>query len=478
MKLGARAVSIACLASAMLCLGSLFYEAIHHVSPSYATGETDSESVESSPSSGPVGATIAVRGSGWPDADGEQVSFGFIVASSCSIVPNSQRGKLNGGSFSGWFRWPGGTQLDTYTVCAVFGSTTAIASTYTVLSESAPHVSISPIVLTAGKHATITGSNYFPAGITVQLFWKTVNGGVVFRINPVVSNSNGSISKTFTVPTTKLVSGSYMIIADFGKGQPPSLSSSVTFTYHAPSGTPPPTPGPRPDATPIQNSFSTVTATTGTTPTSASTTPAVSQKADEGQTPPTNTTGNPGGTKTTNQPSSIIPIVVAVGSLVLLLAIPGALLLVRRKIARSRRAGDIPPSAGLTKSSGLSWKNGQRSSSTPGNAMPTPMNSGLNTPGSAWSAAPAYSGSIIPVSMGHEVHPINGRSPTVTQSVQSSPNEMQFTPYTYLLQQSAGRSTGPVDNDSTRAPYDPTLEALKRQVQVGLFVAPRQRRNE
>jgi hypothetical protein len=149
----------------MLCLAASLYTTARFVSPADAKREHIGGTVQSSPSSGPVGAIITVSGAGWPEADGTQVSFGYMIADNCSTVADSQVGTLSGGSFSGWFRWPVGTVLTTYTVCAIIGSQTAPANTtYTVLSLSAPQVAISPLTLTAGTQATITGSNYFPAG--------------------------------------------------------------------------------------------------------------------------------------------------------------------------------------------------------------------------------------------------------------------------------------------------------------------------
>jgi len=446
MKHDARLTIGICLAvSVMLCLAASLYTTALFVSPADAKREKIGGTVDSSPSSGPVGAIITVSGAGWPEADGTQVSFGYMIADNCSTVADSQVGTLSGGSFSGWFRWPVGTALTTYTVCAVIGTQTAPANTtYTVLSLSAPQVSISPLTLTAGTQATITGSNYFPAGTTVQLSWQSMTGSTAFTINPATSNSTGSISRTFTVPTMKLASGSYMIVAIAGGGQPPTLSSSATFTYNAPAPRPSPTPSPRPDPTPTLNPSPTVTATVGTTPvttpTGDSATPAVTQNT--GQTPTSNTTGYTGGTTTTNQPPRIFEIVTVAASLMLLIAILALVLLTRRRKARSRPASgrDIPGTVPATNGS-----------------------------------LPGQNGSISSVPIGPMLPANNGIPPMGKFSTQPSPIEMQYSPYIHLLQQPAGESAGAVANGSETDADDQALEAIKRQVQVGLFATPGQR---
>lgn len=475
MKHGARLTSGICLAvSVMLCLAASLYITARFVSPADAKRGRIVGSVESSPSSGPVGAIITVSGAGWSEADGTQVSFGYMIADNCSIVADSQVGTLSGGSFSGWFRWPVGTALAMYTVCAVIGSTTATANTYTLLSASAPQVSISPTTLTAGTQATIRGSNYFPAGTIVQLSWQSMSGSVDFSINPATSNSNGSISRTFTVPTTTLASGSYMIVAIVGGGHPSTLSSLATFAYNAPAPKPSPTPSPRPDPTPTQNLAPTATATVGTTPTGDSATPAVTQNT--GQIPTSNTTGNTGGTTAINLQSRMVQIVAVAVSLVLLIAILATVLLTRRRKAHSRPATgrEIPGTAPATNGL-LSSQNGLGSNSALVNGKLFPVADGPISPIPSWSTLPGHNGSISSVPIGQMFPTNNGMPPMGKLSTQLSPAQMQYSPYIHLLHQSAGESAGAVANGSATAADDQTLEAIKRQVQMGLFAAPRQR---
>lgn len=465
MKHGTRLASSVCLAASVaLCLTISFYSSAHALSPAHPTRETATGSVVSSPSSGPVGAIIAISGSGWPDPDGEQVSFGYMIASYCSIVPDSQASTLHGGSFSGWIRWPNGTPLSTYSVCATFGSTTAPASTYKVLSESAPQVSISPSILTAGTQATVTGSNFYPAGTTVQLSWETVNGSVNFGLSPAISNSNGLISRTFVVPTTSLASGPYKIAAVVGGGQPPTLSSSTTFTYNVPTPSPSPTPSPTPipitDPTPAQQVSPTTTTTAVaspiTTPTKVSTTSPGSQNTSTGQTP---TSGTTPGTTTTNQPTSTLLIGGGIGFLALLTVALIIVLLIRRKKSHSKK---IVVGVG----------------SPPMSSMPFPVNNGLNPLIQPWPVPTANGGYMSPAPVGQIAQPNNSHPPLSNQATPLSPQQLQVSPYIHLLHQPNGASTGSGNDLPTITPDDQNFEEIKRQVQIGLYAIPGQRWNE
>jgi len=448
MKHGARLASSVCLATCMVfCLTVLCDSTARVVSSAQAARKPITGSVLSSPSSGPAGAIISISGSDWPDPDGEQVNFGYMIASNCSIVPDTQSSTLQNGSFSGWLHWPNGTPLGVYSICATFGSTTALANTYTVLSESSPKIVISPLTVTAGQRVTITGSNFFPTGITVQLFWETTNDSVVLTITPAISNSNGLISRTFIVPTTTFASGIYKIVASVGGGQQPTLSSSATFSYYPPTPTTIPSPTPRPasDPTPTQHhshtAATTVVATPILTPTIGSTATIGSQNTNAGQTPSTGTTGN---TAITNLSTSIVITGGVIGFLALLTAILIIVLLIRSKKAHSTSTTET---VGSTVNSPLTWQNIQGGSSIPG-SMLFPINNVSMAPPTPW--------------------PAPSTSPTLLQ--------LQVSPYVHLLHQSDGGSTGLINDHSSIALNDPNLESIKRQVQMGLFATPGQRK--
>jgi hypothetical protein len=447
MKYGARLASSVCLATILVIgLSVLFYSRTRFVTPVHAEKEFITGSVSSSPSSGPVGATISVSGSGWAEPDDVKVSLGYmdINATNCSIATNAQASTFNSGSFSGWLQLPNGTPLGTYQICATFGSTTANANTYTVLTESSPQVSIS-----FSTQATITGTNYLPDGTTVNLFWETKNGNVVFTITPAVSDSNGLISRTFIVPTT-ITSGSYKIVANVG-GQQPTLSSSVAFTYKAPipptptpipTPTPPPTPFPAIDPTPTQHltptTVTTAVATAIPTPTIGATALVGSQNTNPSQTPSSLTISND---PKTNQSTSIVLIVGSAGVLALLATILIIVLFIRRKKARSI---EIATAVQPTQSSPMSWQNNQ------------------------------FGGKPYPITKGS----LAVSQPLPVASTPPSPQQLQISPYAHLLQQPEEGNSAITSEPIRLTPDDPYIESIKRQVQMGLFATSGNRRND
>jgi hypothetical protein len=428
MKYDARLASSICLVTCvMFCLSVLSYATTRFVTPVHADRESITDSISSSPSSGPVGTTISVSGSGWPEPDGEQVSLGYMIESFCTIVPDAQASPFKNGSFSGWLHLPNGSPPGTYSICATFGSTTAEANTFTVLTESSLQIRISFSTQAGEQQATISGSNFVPAGTTVKLFWETSNGIVIFTISPAVSNSNGLISRTFAVPTT-ITSGSYKIVANVG-GQQPSLSSSVTFTYTA--LTPTPTPLPVSDPTPAQRpsptAVTTAVVTPISTPTTGATAPVGSQNT--GQTPTSGTSSNDLHTILSTRTVLIGSIT---GVLALLATILIIVLLFRRNKARSKHiAAVVAP----TQSSAMSWQNNQVG------GTPYPLNNG-------------------PMAVSPP-RPIVGTPP--------SPQQLQISPYAHLLPQRDGGRSDFTGEPPKLVPNDPNIESIKRQVQMGLF---------
>jgi hypothetical protein len=437
MKYSARLASCICLAtSVMVCLSVFCSSTTRFVAPVHAERESITGSVSSSPSSGPIGATISVSGSGWSEPDGEQVSLGYMIESICLPVSDAQASTFKSGSFSGWLYLPNETPPGTYLICATFGSKTEVANNYMLLSVSPPQISITLSTQAREQQATISGSNYFPAGTTVNLFWESTNGSPIFTIKPAVSNSNGSISRTFMIPTS-ITSGSYKIAASVS-GQP-ALNSTVTFTYNAPTPTPTPTPSPTPspvsDPTPVQKLSPTVVttpvATAISTQTVEATTPVSSQNTNTDQTPSSSTSS-----KDANTP--IVLVGATIGVLALLATSLIIVLVSRRRKVRSIH----PPAVTPTQTSPISWQNNQFGD------MPYPTNnSSMAVP--PWTAVST-----------------------------SPPQPLQISPYAHLLQQPEGGSSG-LTNESTKLTLDdPNIESIKQQVQMGLFATSGHRRDE
>jgi hypothetical protein len=485
-----------------LCFAALSFIAFHSTPRANAAGpsfKTITGTISSSPSTGPAGTTITVSGSGWGGTDGTSVSFGYQVYSGCQTVSDAQNGVLNGGSFSGWFRWPSGTALNTFRVCAMLGNVMEVAGSFTVLSSNPPSVSISPSTVSPNNHATITASNYYPAGTQVNFAWMS-GKTVIENLNSATSNTSGIATLTFTVPGFSIASGSYSINASVGSGQPPTLFSSTNFTYHAPVVQPSPTPNPSPtlsptpsptqSVTPTVTASATATATTGTTPT-VSASPAASS-----QTPVTNggtTSGSNGGSNTGTPTGSssnalLVGAVVAVLIGLLLVGVVAALLISRRRKAARAQAKVMPPKL-LNNAGNVPWSNPQGIFMNNA-AMPPTLNN--NAVGNSNAAPfPPYNPQAnniaaptvanippLPVGAGVGTQAGNGNGNGYNNGISpvGNPNSLLSLspqPPAWLTALPPGASA-----PAETAPVDPTLDSMRRQAQGGLFAAPRPFKDE
>jgi hypothetical protein len=516
-----RVVGVGIFVVVTLCFAALSFIAFHSTPRAYAASSSFrmiTGSISSSPSTGPAGTTIAVSGSGWGGADGTPVSFGYEVYSGCQTVSDAQDSSLSSGSFSGWFRWPSGTALNTFRVCALLGNVMEVAGSFSVLSSSPPSVSISPSTLAPNTQATITASNYYPAGTQVNFSWMSGNT-VVDNVNSVVSNTSGIAILTFTVPNFSISSGSYSINASAGGGQPPTLFSSTNFTYHPPVVPPSPTPNPSPTPSPMPSTTTTpgvtptataiasTTATTGATPTVGASPTVLSS-----QTPAPNSTnsGNNGGSNTGTPATDSSGNMLLIGGLAvllgaLLLGLVAALLMSRsRKAARAKALPSaVPNSPGQVR-----WANPQGVFMNNGAMLP-PLNNGLpvnnGLPGSPNAASyppynpvsgpdmfspqannmPAMSDSPVPVPVGAGTFAANGNAIAPAGNPISPPPmslpPLPLQPPAWLTNSSSGGivpGAGGNPNPTIAAPADPALDSMRRQAQAGLFVAPRAFKDE
>lgn len=501
----ARRISVIGFLSLAFCfaaVGILCVTIYSHASvPQVRASSSDTGALSSSPSSGPTGTTISVSGSGWSQPDGTPVSFGYSdQASNCKTVTHvadSLSGSFNAGSFSGWLRWPLGTALGTYTVCATFSSTTYNAGYFTVLSTSSPQVSISPSALKENQKVTITASNYLPSGTAVTFYWATTSHTIVRTINSATSNSAGSAQISYTVPVTSLVSGQYLVEAVGGSGQQAPLFSSASFTYSRPTPTPSPTPSPTP--APTQNPTPTMTATVtatatpsataGASPTAGTTPTNTTSQASGGATPTSGTTttsGSGGSDTSSSQSNAMILIGAIVGSLVLLTALPAAGLMLRRK--KQQQLARLLPSApngfpGPGQSAGLPMPGG--ASAPPGQSMRTlfPGNAPQNAPVAAMPVMAGQYAGWQPMTASNgfaAVAPTSSSAGYMNGNGQNGASGPATLPYRSLLDVMTPPQGGswPQNSDGKApeapilVPADPALEAMRRQAQVGLYVAP------
>ena len=450
-----------------LCFVVLSFIAFHFTPRAYAANAsllTIAGSASSSPSTGPVGTAIIVTGSGWSVADGTPVAFGYEVnegnTTECQTVSDSQNGTLNDGNFRGWFRWPSGTALATFQVCAMLGSSImTVAGSFTVLSSNPPSVAISPSSISPNTSATITANNYFPAGTQVNFLWMAGNT-IVDNLHSVASDTSGKATLTFTVPNFSIASGSYSINAYTGSGQPVALSSSTNFTFHALVVPPSPTPNPSPTAlmTPSPTVTQSVTPTSSAT-VAASATATVGATATVSASPTAvnNSTASNNGDSNTGAPttssSDNTPLIAATIAILLGLLLSGViavLLIRRRQQAASEQARVIPPRMPNSVEQ-ASWSNSQG----------VFMNNGAGNPNLA-SFVP-----YNPVTRPDAPLPPLNNTPTIVN--------MPAPPMPVPVPVGAEIRSGTVGNDipTISASADPALDAMRREAQAGLFVAPR-----
>lgn len=501
-------VALRIVGVATLCFAALSFIAFHSTPRAYAAGPSlmaVSGSAASSPSSGPTGTTIAVIGSGWGMPDGTPVAFGYQVYSSCSNVADSQSGSLSSGQFSGWFRWPSGTALNTFHVCAVLGdSVIAVAGSFTVLSSNPPSVSIAPSTLSANNQASVTASDYYPAGTQVNFLWMSGNT-VIDNLNSAISNTSGIAILTFTVPNFSIASGSYTINASASDGQQVTLSSSTSFTFHAPIVPPSPTPNPSPTPSPAATQSVTTTAqasatpTTGATPT-VSTSPTVASNqtpATNGTTPGNNDGSNIGTPGTSSSNSLLIGAAVAVLLGLLLAGVLVALLVSRRRKAASAQAMAIPP--GIPNSAGqVPWPNPRGIFMNTGAMAPPLNNSGTGNPNAASYSPygpvsrpdafmpradniPAMANMPVAAgagTVGAGIAAGNGNGMSPNGSLTRPPSQPLQPPAWLTSPPSGSFAPGAVGNQAMTASADPALDAMRQQAQAGLFVAPRPYKDE
>lgn len=402
-------------------------------------------SISSNPMSVATGATITVSGSGWTEPDGEPVSLGYVQVSLghmnvsyCLIVSGAQVSSFTNGAFSGSLQFPSGTPPGIYRICATFGTTTAFANTFTILTPSSPQISIAFSKPPPTRWATVSGSNYYPAGTTVHLFWETANGKIMFTIPSAVSNRSGQISSTFRIRAS-ITSGSYKIAATVSNQ--PALTSSITFSYNALTPTPIPSPTTTPSPTPVTTPKPSPTLASTPVATTPVATPIATQTIGA-TTPPGSTNNHKTASTDISSNNASMPIVL-IGATSAVTAMLAAMLIFvlyfRRKKAHALH---IAAKVGPTQNSPLTWKHFQT------NDMPFPKQNGSMPAQLAW----------------HE-------------SSEPTPEQLQMSPYVHLLQQPEASQTQPNSEPYRFTPDDPHFESMKQRVQMGLFVTPGMRRD-
>lgn len=272
--------------------------------------------VTMSPSSGPVGTVIAVSVSGVTYPDGTKVDLGYTTNfSTCFVAPEEQTSAVSGQAFSGWMRWPASTGTGNFGACVVVTSFNSfLLGMFNVLSASAPQVTVNPSAPDAAHQVTVTGANFLPGGVKVNLVWQSANAGQTLALGSATSDNTGAFTQTFMVPANSST-GSYSISATFGTNQPPTLSAEVTFHVTGITIAPVSTPG------------------AVASPTAAPTTAATSPTAVAISTPAASSAG---GGSTSNpamggNTSTLLLLLILAGLLLILVALVAGVLIVRRQ---------------------------------------------------------------------------------------------------------------------------------------------------
>ncbi|HEY7349011.1 MAG TPA: hypothetical protein VH599_11930 [Ktedonobacterales bacterium] len=243
---------------------------------------------------GPVGTDVFLKASGWTPPDGtvnelpvtvsladaqhdtaghpgsacrngaQQIELPFIYS---TYLPDGN------GSFTTSFPWPidAGTRGHSYWVCGKQGElTSAGVSKFTVLSANPPSVNIAVSQAAPGSTITVTGHNWLPGGIQVQVLVAPCAGcnDPCASCNPpfytktrATSGSDGSFSVSARVPSDAPIDTTLYVTAQNIDPNNPTTGNSGTlgagysvpikFTVVAPSAlTPASTPAPTAVTTP------------------------------------------------------------------------------------------------------------------------------------------------------------------------------------------------------------------------------------
>lgn len=175
--------------------------------------------IELSPSSGPLGTTVSITGSGFAPSVTVTVSYGGAkVATGTST---------SSGAFQATFSVPASAQSQSVTAVDSDGNT---ASEY--FAVTVPSVSASPTSGAVGTQVTLTGSGFAPSSSVTVTFDTTKLS------TSCTSSGSGDLSCTFTVPTSGTGSQTVTVTDSYGN------AATALFLVTAPALSLNPTSGP------------------------------------------------------------------------------------------------------------------------------------------------------------------------------------------------------------------------------------------
>ncbi len=199
-----------------------------------------------SPPQGPAGTTVVVTGNGWPTGATVTLATGSAAGNCQSpTAVSGATGQANGDGFVQIsFTWPS-LAPGTYPVCgSVQGESSSpkqSANSFTELSQSSPSISL-PGSVASGATVNLTGSNWLPAGIQVEILDGPQGGtGCSTHLVTLTSKNNGALSGSFTAPnvtsTTTFAITAVSPPNTCNSAAAPSLHATTTLTVTAGSGT-------------------------------------------------------------------------------------------------------------------------------------------------------------------------------------------------------------------------------------------------
>lgn len=226
-----------------------------------------------SPSSGqgPVGAHVAVSGSGWTV---DSVAIGAAQSatncvSSTTWTATFTTVSASGGSFTTTFTWPSSLSSGSYALCAAPSGSSGPASagvaatqSYAVKASSPPALTLSSYTVQVGQSLTINGSNFVGVS-SVNLSFGTANTGMT-PIQPASPDGNGNFAVQFQPngPITGNVTISAASPPDPGAQQPALSATASLVIAPAPAATATPSPSPSPSPTSAPTATSAIVTTT------------------------------------------------------------------------------------------------------------------------------------------------------------------------------------------------------------------------
>ncbi|GAC1566937.1 MAG: hypothetical protein NVS3B14_11400 [Ktedonobacteraceae bacterium] len=227
---------------------------------------------------GPLGVTLTLSGTNFPPGsanlsyiDSQNVPGTFVPPSDTSVQVTN-RGSFvtnnlimpQSGAVGPWkivvTDSQGTISTIRYTVLAAPGQTTA----------GSPTLTITPASGTSGDAITFVGTNWLPAGTTVNLLLQTGANSILLLAPAATSDTNGDIGGTFHLPANLTATTANVFATDAATGalraQAPITISNTAATPTttptvSPTASPSPQMSPSPTNTPISIATSTLTST-------------------------------------------------------------------------------------------------------------------------------------------------------------------------------------------------------------------------